>query len=365
MKIKDITDFLESKFPLSLQEDFDNCGVQCGDTRQKISGAMVCFEMSEETIEEAIETGCNLVISHHPLILRRGICKIEPTDRIGKMLCKALANNMVLYSMHTNIDSGVNGGNDAFAKLLELEDVRVMCPNNAQMKKLNVFVPQDSAEKLKSALFQIGCGRIGNYSDCCYSMGGIGQFLPLDGAKPTVGKPGTLEQTEELCIQMVFPSYLQRTVIQTIYNNHPYQEPAFEIVSLDNESRNTGLGRIGYLRQEMTVPSFLEFLKSKMDLTVIRYSGDESMKIRKVAICGGGGGGFIDTAISLNADAYVSGDFKYHDFFKCDSGILLADVGHYEGEWFIKNIIYNILKENFANFAVRISEKEKKKVKCF
>ena len=126
MKIKEVLAHLERRFPLSWQEDFDNCGVQCGDVEQEITGALVCFEMSDKVIDEALEMGANLVISHHPLILRRGICKIEPKDRVGKIICKALAHNMVLYSMHTNIDSVAGGGNDAFAEKLGLRNVKVI-----------------------------------------------------------------------------------------------------------------------------------------------------------------------------------------------------------------------------------------------
>lgn len=167
MTIKEVTTYLEQKFPLYLQEDFDNCGVQCGNVNQEITGVMVCFEMSEQIIDEAIANGCNMVISHHPLILKRGITKILPTDRVGAMICKALAHNMVLYSMHTNIDSGEGGGNDAFAERLGLQNVKVLDPQKGLYRKLVVFVPSADAEKLKNALFAIGCGVQGNSRQLC------------------------------------------------------------------------------------------------------------------------------------------------------------------------------------------------------
>ena len=132
MKIKEVTNYLEERFPLCLQEDFDNCGVQCGDVEQEVTGALVCFEMSEKVIEEALAMNANLVISHHPLMLKRGICKIEPTNRVGSVICKALGHNMVLYSMHTNIDSAEGGGNDVFAEKLDLRNVRVLVPSEAE-----------------------------------------------------------------------------------------------------------------------------------------------------------------------------------------------------------------------------------------
>ena len=365
MIIKNITNFLEQKFPLYLQEDFDNCGVQCGDVSQEITGAMVCFEMSEQVIDEAIEKGCNLVISHHPLMLKRGICKIVPTDRVGAMICKALAHNMVLYSMHTNIDSGEGGGNDAFAERLGLQNVKVLDPHKGLYRKLVVFVPADHAEQLKNALFEIGCGIQGNYDRCGYSLKGLGQFRPLEGANPYLGQENQEEHMEEERIEVLYPTGLQRTVIQTLYDNHPYEEPAFDLLPLENESRTIGLGRIGTLPQKMNVPEFLTYLKEHLGFTHCRYCGDTSKTIRKVAVCGGGGASFIDLAIASGADAYVSGDFKYHDFFKSHSGTLLVDIGHYEGEFFIKNIIFNLLNEKFTTFATLISTLEVLEVKYF
>ena len=365
MTIKQVTQFLEQKFPLYLQEDFDNCGVQCGDVRQEITGAMICFEMSEQVIDEAIAEGCNLVISHHPLMLKRGINKIVPTDRVGAMICKALAHNMVLYSMHTNIDSGEGGGNDVFAEKLELQHVKVLEPHKGLYRKLVVFVPKENAEALKSALFEVGCGVQGNYDSCGYTVHGQGQFRPLEGANPHIGEENRLEHVEEERIEMIYPTGLQRAVVQTIYEHHPYEEPAFDLLPLENESRTIGLGRIGELPKAMPVSEFLEYLKDKLGFEHCRYAGDATKMIRKVALCGGGGSSFIDLAIASGADAYVSGDFKYHDFFKSHSGTLLVDIGHYEGEFFIKNIIFNLLNEKFTTFATLISKLEFLEVKYF
>lgn len=365
MTIKQVTTFLEKKFPLYLQEDFDNCGVQCGDVRQEITGTMVCFEMSEQVIDEAIAESCNLVISHHPLILKRGITKIVPTDRVGAMICKALAHNMVLYSMHTNIDSGEGGGNDVFAEKLGLQNVKVLEPHKGLYRKLVVFVPKENAEALKSALFEVGCGVQGNYDSCGYTVQGQGQFRPLEGANPHIGEENRLEHVAEERIEMIYPTGLQRAVVQAIYDNHPYEEPAFDLLPLENESRSIGLGRIGELPKAMPVNEFLDYLKDKLGFEHCRYAGDTTKMIRKVALCGGGGSSFIDLAIASGANAYVSGDFKYHDFFKSHSGTLLVDIGHYEGEFFIKNIIHQQIKENFANFAALISKMEKVEVKYF
>lgn len=267
-KIKDVLSYLETRFPLSWQEDFDNCGVQCGDKEQEITGVLVCFEFSDKVLEEAISLKANLVIAHHPLIFGSGLKKVEPTDRVGRMVCKAIENHLVLYSMHTNVDSGIGGGNDAFAGKLKLHNVKVLDP------KTDAAVDQ--------------------------SFFGSG----ADGSQ-------------------------------------------------------VGLGRIGELPEPMAVSDFLNYVKECLDIRILKYSGPADKPVRKVALCGGGGASFIRKAMDSGADAYVSGDMKYHDFFIPDNQMLLLDVGHFEGEHFIKEILYAELKEKFTKFAIRFSTLDK------
>ncbi|MCQ2283382.1 MAG: Nif3-like dinuclear metal center hexameric protein [Bacteroidales bacterium] len=356
MKIKEVTQHLERRFPLYLQEDFDNCGVQCGDIEQEITGALICFEMSEAVLDEAVQKGFNLVISHHPLILKRGIRRISPTDRVGKILYKALVNNLVLYSMHTNIDSAEGGGNDAFAELLGLQNTQVLVPHSGLYGKVVVFVPTTHTQQVKDALAATGCGVQGNYDHCSYTMTGTGHFRPNDQAHPFIGETAVEEDVAEDRVEMIFPIHLQRKVIQAIYKSHPYEEPAFDIIRLENPSKTIGLGRIGMLPKEMDAHDFLEYIKEKMQVSTLRYYGAMDKKIKNVAVCGGGGASFIGAAMAAGADAYVSGDIKYHDFLDTDKQMLLADIGHREGEHFIKEIIYKEVKENFTTFATEISK---------
>lgn len=363
MKIKEVIAHLERKYPLYWQESFDNCGIQCGDVEQEITSAMVCFDFSVEVLEDALAKGANLVISHHPLLLRSEIRNVTPTCRVGKILCKALENRLVLYSMHTNMDSATYGGNTLFAEKLGLQDCEVLAPKEGMFQKLVCFVPQSHTQQLKDALFAIGCGKMGNYSHCCYALDGCGSFLPEEGAQPYVGASFQLEVVKEERIEMIFPTMMQKKVIQTIYQNHPYEEPAFDLYKLENGNRYVGLGRIGTLPKPMQLTEFLEFVKQALDLQAIRYSGELNKPIARVAVCGGGGSSFIQMALRNGADAYVTGDIKYHDFFIPENKMLLVDIGHFEGEHFIREIICNELKENFTNFATFISDKEKREVK--
>jgi len=358
MKIKEIIQFLEQKFPLHWQEEYDNCGVQCGDKERTITGVVVCFDFSESILDEAIAKGANMVISHHPIIYRNGVKKIEPTNRIGKILCKALENKILLYSMHTNIDSGKNGGNDLFAEKLKLQKLSVLSPKENQFNKLVFYVPSENSVLVKEALFRIGCGNIGNYSHCSYTCEGIGSFKPLTGASPHIGKHNRMERVEEERVEMIFPKNRKRQVIETLYNQHPYEEPAFDIFPLENISRDTGLGRIGVLQEPMSTKDFISFVKEKLKLENVRFSGDLDLEIKKVAVCGGGGASFVTDALSAGAHAYITGDLKYHDFFIPENKMLLIDIGHFEGEHFIREIIIKLLQENFSTFATHFAETE-------
>jgi dinuclear metal center YbgI/SA1388 family protein len=358
MKIIEVIQFLEQKFPLHWQEDFDNCGVQCGDTDREFMGILVCFDFSETVIEEAIAKGANMVISHHPIIYKTGIKKIEPTNRVGKILCKALENKILLYSMHTNIDSGKEGGNVLFAQKLGLQKLSVLSPQENQFYKLIVFVPSENSVLLKEALFRAGCGNIGNYSHCSYTCEGICSFKPLAGSNPSIGKHNRMERVEEDRIEMIFPKIKKRFIIETLYQNHPYEEPAFDIVALENQNREIGLGRIGFLQKPMPAKDFIQFVKEKLKIEFLRFSGNIDSEIKKVAVCGGGGASFVTNALAAEADAYITGDLKYHDFFIPENKMLLIDIGHFEGEHFIREILVSLLKENFNIFAAHFTEVE-------
>lgn len=361
MKIKEVFSYLEKKYPLYLQEDFDNCGVQCGDKEQELTGIMVCFDPSLEVIEEALEKKANLIISHHP-VLRNGLKKIEPVDRIGKILCKAIENKMVIYSMHTNMDSAKGGGNDLFAHKLGLKKCAVLSPKESLYQKIVFFAPSDNSVTIKDALFAIGCGVLGQYDNCCYSVEGSGTFRPLKGSSPFIGQINQVEQVEEERVEMIFPATLQRKVIETLYKVHPYEEPAFDIIKLENVSREAGLGRVGELPFPMEAEQFFAYIKDKLEINHIRYSGEIGRKISRVAVCGGGGSSLVQAALNAGADAYVTGDIRYHDFHLPEDKMIIADIGHFEGEHFIRDIIYTELTENFSNFAVSISQAEKLKI---
>jgi dinuclear metal center YbgI/SA1388 family protein len=358
MKIKEVISFLEQKFPLHWQEDFDNSGVQCGDKEREITGVVVCFDLSEAVIEEAIAKGANMVISHHPILYKNELKRIEPTNHVGKIICKALENKILIYSMHTNMDSGKAGGNVLLAQKLGLQKLSVLSPKTNQFYKLVVFAPEENSILLKEALFKAGCGNIGNYSHCSYTCEGLGSFKPLAGANPHTGQLHHIERVEEERIEMIFPKNIKKQVIETLYQHHPYEEPAFDIIALENQNREIGLGRVGFLPQLLSVKDFIQYIKEKLHLEWVKFSGNQEAMIHKVAVCGGGGASFVTDALAMGADAYITGDLKYHDFFIPENKMLLVDIGHFEGEHFIREIICSLLQENFNTFATQFAEAE-------
>ncbi len=358
MKIKEVIQYLESRFPLYWQESYDNCGIQCGDKEQKITGALICFNFSEEALDLAIQSNKNLVISHHPLIFK-GIQKIEPTNLTGKLIIKAIENKIVLYSMHTNIDNGVGGGNQLFADKLGLTKTSVLVPKESLFKKIVFFAPENQEIPIMDALFSVGCGTIGNYKNCSFRTDGVGTFQPNQQAKPYIGKADITETVNEVRVEMIFPAAIQTKVIQTLYQYHPYEEPAFDIFNLDSQVSNIGLGMIGNLPSPMSGKDFFTYLKDKLSIQHFRYSGNSDKMIKKVAVCGGNGSGFIKQAFQAGADVYITGDITYHNFFLTENQMIIIDIGHYEGEYFIKEIIYKELIEKFSNFATIIFEGEK------
>jgi hypothetical protein len=239
---------------------------------------------------------------------------------------------------------------------LGLDQLSILTPKTGLLSKLVTYVPIKDKENVLEALFQAGAGRIGNYSECAFQTEGMGSFKPNQQAKPNIGEPNKLEHVSETRLETIFPSYLQSKIVAALKKAHPYEEVAFDILPLDNPWNSVGAGMIGILPNPMTVNEFLAYLKTKMQLNTFKATKSFKGTIEKVAVCGGSGSFLLKNALSAGAQAFVSADFKYHEFFDAEEDILVADIGHYESEVFTKDLIYDYLKEKFSNIAVLISE---------
>jgi dinuclear metal center YbgI/SA1388 family protein len=349
--IERIINFLETIAPLQLQEDYDNAGLVCGDAKQQCRGALMALDLTDAVLEEAIQRQFNLVVVHHPPIFR-AIKRIVPGDPVTDLLLKAIRNDIAIYAIHTNLDNVLHGVNGAIAKRLGLQDIQVLQPLAHTHRKLITFVPDAHAEILRNALFASGAGSIGRYSECSFSSGGSGTFKPMKGANPFVGTMGQRHTEKEEKVEMLFPLHLQHEVVAALKKNHPYETVAYDLVPLENTFEGLGAGAIGTLPEPVDPAELLVQLKTVFETGVIRHSPLPAFKIQRVALCGGAGKMLINNALQKKAEAYITADLGYHDFFVPAERMLLADIGHFESEQYTPDLLVELVKENFPTFAV-------------
>ncbi|MEI6815913.1 MAG: Nif3-like dinuclear metal center hexameric protein [Bacteroidota bacterium] len=352
-KINEITSVIEKFAPLPLQESYDNAGLIVGDRNMEVTGALICLDSTEDVVDEAIEMGFNLIIAHHPIVFS-GLKKINGNNYIERVIIKAIKNNIAIYAAHTNLDNVKQGVNAKICEKIGLKDVRILAPIKGNLRKLVTFCKSDHAEEIRQALFNAGGGVIGNYDECSFSALGYGTFRGGEGTNPFVGEKGVQAREEEVRIETVFPAYLASKMVKALMAAHPYEEVAYDIYPLEIENPNTGAGMIGTI-DSIDEMEFLSSLKDKMQTDCIRHTKTLGRRIKTVAVCGGAGSFLLRDAIRAEADVFITGDFKYHQFFDAEGRIIIADIGHYESEQFTKEILYYILTTNFSTFAARIS----------
>ncbi|MDT0555949.1 Nif3-like dinuclear metal center hexameric protein [Patiriisocius hiemis] len=354
MKIKDIIALLQDFAPLQYAEDFDNTGLLVGNANKEVSNILVTLDTLEEVVDEAIENNCNLIVSFHPIIFS-GLKKITGNTYVERAVLKAIKNDIAIFAIHTALDNSFEGVNAKVAEKLQLQNTKILIPQKGTIKKLVAFVPNENLEEVRSSLFKIGAGAIGNYDNCSFTSEGHGTFKGNDNSNPVKGKKGNFEVQKETNLGITFHKHLERKVIETLLKSHPYEEVAYEITTLENTNQHIGMGMVGELQNELSEGKFLRFLKQTMKTECVRHSKFTDKPIKKVAVLGGSGAFAINAAKSAGADAFVSSDFKYHDFFKAENNILLADIGHYESEQFTKELLVDVLTKKITNFAPALS----------
>lgn len=355
MLLKNICDTLEQWAPLSYQESYDNSGLIVGDKQSTVKGVLVSLDCVEEVVDEAIATGCNLIVSHHPIVFK-GLKSLTGKNYVERTLLKAIKNDVAIYAIHTNLDNVNTGVNRKIAEVLGLQNVKVLAPKSGGLKQLVTYVPVEQAEAIKDALFKAGAGALGEYSECSFSVTGSGSFRGSDLSNPQVGVKGERSIVEEARIELVFPSFLESKLLNALKDAHPYEEVAYGVFSLGNENQYVGSGVIADLPKEMESSEFLNFLKQKMKTECVRHTKIHSEKVEKIALCGGAGSFLLSSAKRAGADVFITGDFKYHEFFDAENQILIADIGHYESEQFTIALISDFLSKKFPRFAVRLSK---------
>lgn len=355
MKLKEIISIFNRLAPFAYQESYDNSGLQTGDPNMDINSALICIDITEEVVKEAVKLNSNLIISHHPVIFQ-GLKSITGRNPVEKVIMHAIRENIAILSVHTNFDNIASGVSSKLAEKIGLQNLKVLDPIKNSLLKLVYFVPESHAEPVREKVFSAGGGVIGNYDMCSFNLRGEGTFRASEQAKPYVGQIGKMHIEKEIRVETILPSALADQVILALLETHPYEEVAYDLYPVSNKNSFAGAGLTGVLPDPMDEMEFLQLLKVRLNSGCIRHTKLLNKKIEKVAVCGGSGSFLLDKAVASGADVFVTGDFKYHQFFDADNKILVADVGHYESEQFTKELFYELLIKNYPKFALYLSE---------
>ena len=331
MKIKEIVSALERFAPLPLQDGWDNAGLQVGLTEAEVTGALLCLDVTEAVVDEAVALGYNFIVSHHPLIFG-GLKSITGRNYVERCVLKAIRHGIAICSHHTNMDNATGGVNYKIAEKLGLEKVRILAPKEEALLKLVTFVPMAQADEVRQALFEAGCGCIGGYDACSYNIAGEGTFRAGKGCNPFCGN-----------------------VVRALLEAHPYEEPAYDLYPLKNQWQQAGAGVIGELPDDMATGKFLQLVKETFQAECVKTNRFNGQSVRTVALCGGSGAFLLPQAIGQGADVFLTGEIKYHDYFGHEDELLMVEIGHYESERYTMEIFLDIIKEACPTLSVKLT----------
>lgn len=338
--VQTVVNALEAAYPPALAESWDHVGLICGDPAAAVTEVAFALDCTQEVAEAAVATGAQLLVVHHPLLLR-GVHSVAADTPKGKVIHTLLAGGCALFAAHTNADSARPGVSDKLAELVGIEPGRPIKPVLLDATdRWGVHVPPSAAATLKQALFDAGAGAIGNYRECAFSFEGTGEFTPVEGAHPTDGAVGTHFTADEIRVEFVAPARLRRRLVDTLRAQHPYEEPAFDVVQMADTGdleRATGLGRIGELPEPMTLRAFTQQVANALPETVwgVRAAGDPERMVQKVAVSSGAGDSFLEDVAALGVDVYVTSDLRHHpvDEHLRAGGPAVIDTAHWASEF--------------------------------
>ena len=356
--ISQVISTIEAFAPLSLQEDYDNSGLQVGDKSVECTGALLCVDVTPAIVDEAIDKGCNLIISHHPLIFK-GLKRLTGRTLVEQTVLKTIKAGVAIYSCHTSVDNAFNGVSWEMANRLNVLGAKTLEPQKDKLLKLSVYVPLSHCEAVKAAIFNAGAGSIGAYDCCSFDVDGRGSFRANQGANPFVGTLGEIHTEPETRIEVILPLNKMKEVEDAMLFVHPYEEPAYEFVEVQKANSKIGSGVIGELRERIPLSALIFHIKSTFGSPVVRCNtSDTEQSVSRIAMCGGSGSFLIKSAIAQRAEVFLTSDVKYHDFVDYKNDIIIIDIGHFEGEQCTKTIFCRIIQEKFPNFALYYSELE-------
>lgn len=326
---------LDIAYPPQLAESWDSVGLVCGDPDEPVTSVTVAVDATAAVVDSVPDGG--LLLAHHPLLLR-GVDTVAASTPKGALIHRLVRTGRALFTAHTNADSAAPGVSDALADRLGLvvQDVLAPVPAGPDLDKWVIFVPAANAETVRAAVFEAGAGRLGDYSQCSWSVPGTGQFLPHDGAAPAIGMVGTVERVAEDRVEMIAPARTRARVLAALRAAHPYEEPAFDVLPLAPLPSGVGIGRIASLPKPEPLHTFVARVAGRLPTTTwgVRASGDPELMVSRVALCGGAGDSLLDTVAGADVQAYVTADLRHHpaDEHCRSSAVALVDVAHWASE---------------------------------
>ncbi len=364
MTVQEVSNLLNDWAPLAYAEDFDNVGLLVGDFSQKVSNILVSHDALENVVDEAILKKCNFIVCFHPIIFS-GLKRLTGENYVHRAVTKAIKNDIAIYAIHTALDNISKGVNYGMCDALGIQDPKILIPKKNYIQKLTTYAPNAVAQQVLESLFDAGAGSIGNYDECSFVSKGDGTYRGNENSNPVIGEKDKRHTEPETQLHVIFEKHRESQVLKALLNHHPYEEVAYEVTTLQNELQTVGMGMIGNLKDEMSEGDFLAFAKAKFKTGNIRHSHLLNKSIQKVAVLGGSGAFAIHAAIARGADALITADLKYHDYYQAENKILLLDVGHYESERFTKNLIADYLTEKISTFAIILSEENTNPINYF
>ena len=368
--IRSVTDALEAWAPPGSAQDYDNVGLQVGDASRAVDTGLLALDATPQVLEEAEDIGADLIVTHHPLLFRP-LDGVTADSYVSNLALRLAEAEVALYSIHTNLDAAPGGVSFALADRLGLTEVGFLDGFEDTLYKLAVFVPEEAFEEVRQALADAGAGQIGDYEACAFAVEGTGFFKPGEDTNPHIGEAGGgVESARERKLEVEVARWALGDVMAALNEAHPYEEVAYDLYPVKQKNSRAGLGALGTLDEPMPLPAFLDRVASRLDAGSLRYAGNDDVTVERVAVCGGAGSDFIATARSAGADAYVTADVKYHEFFDVlDHGgtpdMALVDPGHYETEALTEALLRDWLTERFPAATWRRTETRTSPMKTF
>ena len=356
MTVRDIIAALDRWAPEAQAADFDRVGLQVGDPSREVTRVIVALDLTPEVVDEAVETGAEMIVTHHPLLFKP-LAWLTPTDFVSALAFRLAEAGIAYAAIHTNLDALRGGVSFGLAALLGLHNVTTLAPERGMLNKLVVFAPRTHAEAVRQSIARAGGGQIGDYRDCSFSAPGTGRFRATEGTDPHVGAQGEVHAEPEERIEALVERWALGRVVRAMEAAHPYEEVAYDVYAVENAHRTVGYGALGTLAEPMPLQDFLAHTAARLGAEAIRYSASPDATVSRVAVCGGSGMTFFGAALRSGADAYVTADVTYHRFFdpmdtEGHARIALIDAGHYETEWISERLIADRLAGEFSGLAV-------------